>query len=267
MAPLIADSLRRARTAALRLAGPIDRLWLRATGRGHLPPLWLRRHTGPLGAFESAARETAEFLDRLALVRASDTVLDVGCGPGAMVPELARRLGPDGRYVGFDLHAASIRWARKRYAGDTRLRFEHADLVSAWGAGAHAASTYRFPLDEGQADLVLAKSVFTHLLETDARHYLAEIRRVLRPGRGAVVTAFLYDESGPRLPEVVRAFPYSDGAVRWRLRSRPSSAVAFGRGLFEAMVAGAGLRVIVLSAGYFPGSARPAGQDSLVLGH
>ncbi len=131
-----------------------------------------------------------------------------------------------------------------------------------------AASTYRFPLDEGQADLVLAKSVFTHLLEADARHYLAEIRRVLRPGRGAVVTAFLYDENGPRLPEVERAFPFSDGRpVRWRLRSRPSAAVAFGRELFEAMIFAAGLRVIWMSAGYFPGSARPAGQDTLMLGH
>ena len=265
---MIADALRRARTAALRLAGPIDRLWLRATGREHLPPLWLRRHTGPVAAFESAARETAEFLDRLALVRAGDTVLDVGCGPGAMVPELARRLGPAGRYVGFDVHAASIRWARERHAGDPRLRFEHADLVSPWGAGAGAASTYRFPLDEGQADLVLAKSVFTHLLEADARHYLAEVRRVLRPGRGAVVTAFLYDEAGPRLPEVERAFPFSDGRpLRWRLRSRPSAAVAFGRGLFEEMISAAGLRVIWMSAGYFPGSARPTGQDTLILGH
>lgn len=265
---MIVDSLRRARTAALWLAGPVDRILLRATGRGHLPPLWLRRHTGPVSAFESAARETAEFLDRLALVRPGDTVLDVGCGPGAMVPELARRLGPVGRYVGFDVHAASIRWARKHHAGDSRLRFEHADLVSAWGAGAHSASTYRLPLDEGEADLVLAKSVFTHLLEIDARHYLAEIHRVLRPGRGAVVTAFLYDDGGLRLPDVERAFPYSDGRpVRWRLRSRPSAAVAFGREFFEAMITAAGLRVIWMSAGYFPGSARPTGQDTLILGH
>ena len=33
-------------------------------GRDRLPPLWLRRHTGPVARFESAARETAEFLDR-----------------------------------------------------------------------------------------------------------------------------------------------------------------------------------------------------------
>lgn len=265
---MIAEALRKGRTAALWLAGPIDRIWLRATGREQLPPLWLRRHTGPVAAFESAARETAGFLDRLELVRAGDTVLDVGCGPGAMVPELARRLGPAGRYVGFDVHAPSIRWSRKRHAGDPRLRFEHADLISAYGMGSGAASTYRFPLDAGQADLVLAKSVFTHLLENDARHYLAEIRRVLRPGRGAVVTAFLYDENGTRLREVARAFRYSAGRpVRWRLRARPSAAVAYGRALFEEMTAGAGLRVIWMSAGYFPGGARPTGQDTLLLGH
>lgn len=267
---MIAEALRRGRTAALWLAGPIDRLWLRATGRGHLPPLWLRRHTGAVRAFESAARETAEFLDRLGFVRDGDTVIDVGCGPGAMVPELARRLGRGGHYVGFDVHAPSIRWCRRSHAGDPRLRFEHADLASAYGTGSGAAaSTYRFPLQTGEADLVLAKSVFTHLLEADARHYLAEIRRVLRPGRGAIVTAFLFDENGSFLPDVEFAFPYSEasGRIRWRLRSRPAAAVAYGRAFFEAMTAAAGLRVIWMSAGYFPGSAHPAGQDTVLLGH
>ena len=53
-----------------------------ATGRGHLPPLWLRRHTGSVSAFESAARET---------VRLSGPVGSVEGRPGRARRRLRRR--------------------------------------------------------------------------------------------------------------------------------------------------------------------------------
>ena len=143
-----------------------------------------------------------------------------------MVGEIARRLGPEGRYIGFDVHAPSIQWCRQRYAADPRLTFEIADVASVYGeASGSSAASYRFPVGDGQADFVLAKSVFTHLLEEDARRYLEEARRVLRRGGGAIVTAFLFDESGPTLDAVRRLFPRADrgGLVRWRFKkgSRP----------------------------------------------
>ena len=267
---MIGEILRRGRNAAYRLASPADGLWRRVSGRAALPPLWLRRHTGAVARFEIAARETAAFLDGLGLVEPGHRILDVGCGAGAMVPEFARRLGDGGRYVGFDVHAPSIRWCRERWAGDPRLAFEIADVASAYGArSGPPAASYRFPFEEGRADLVLAKSVFTHLLPADAAHYLSEIRRVLRPGRAAVVTAFLFEPRGPELALVRRAFPCEDdgGGVRWRLRTRPTAAVAYAKAAFDAMIAGAGLRLQWMSPGYFPGASRLRGQDVLLIGH
>jgi ubiquinone/menaquinone biosynthesis C-methylase UbiE len=263
---MIADALRSARTAALRLASPFDRAWRLATGRAHLPPLWLRRHTGAVSAFESAARETAAFLDRLDLLHDARLVLDVGCGAGAMVEEFARRLPEDGRYVGFDVHAPSIRWCRKRWAGVARLSFELAPVASPYGSAAGApASSYCFPAQDGSADLVLAKSVFTHLLAPDARHYLSETRRVLRPGRAAVVTAFLFEENAPG---VGTAFPFaaSDG-VRVKSRARPTAAVAWEKPRFVRMIEESGLRLQWHSQGYYPGRERLTAQDVLLLGH
>lgn len=266
VAPRIADALRGGRSAALWLAGPIDRLWLRATGREHLPPLWLRRHTGPVRAFESAARETAGFLDRLDLCADARLVLDVGCGAGAMVAELAPRLPPDGRYVGFDVHAPSIRWCRRRWEPDKRFSFDLATIASPYGsASGPPLSSYRFPVGDGEAGLVLAKSVFTHLLADDARHYLAETRRVLRPGRAAVVTAFLFDES---LEAASRAFPFAAGeGARVRSLSRPTAAVAWEKAGFVRLIEEAGLRLQWHSPGYYPGRARLTAQDILLLGH
>jgi len=256
-----------ARTAAYRVASPVESAWRRVAGREPLPPLWLRRHTGPVARFESAARETAEFLDRLGLARPGETVVDVGCGAGAMVPQFAGRLGLKGRYVGFDVHAPSINWCRQRYAGDPRLSFALAEIASAYGSASGApATSFRFPVEDAAADLVLAKSVFTHLLAPEAAHYLAETGRVLKPGSAAVVTAFLFDAGPATLPLVRRAFPYGDSSMRSRLRARPTAAVAYERSTFEGLVRAAGLRVQWMSPGYFPGSGSLTGQDTLLLG-
>jgi SAM-dependent methyltransferase len=209
----------------------------------------------------------AAFLDRLGVLAETDDVLDIGCGPGAMAPEIARRLGPGRRYLGFDVHEPSIRWCRRNFAGDPRLSFELAAVASPYGSRSGMPSgTYRFPLEDGGAGLILAKSIFTHLFEKDAGHYLREIRRTLKPGRTAIVTAFLFDREGMEFSEVERAFPFGDGRVRWRSRLRPTSAVAYERSPFIELVKGSGLRVQWMSAGYFPGAARLTGQDILLLG-
>ncbi|HEY3202163.1 MAG TPA: class I SAM-dependent methyltransferase [Thermoanaerobaculia bacterium] len=267
---MINDALRRARTTALWLASPAESAWRRLRGKRSLPPLWLRRHTGPVSAFERSARELGAFLDELALLRDADRVLDIGCGAGAIVPELAPRLGSAGRYVGFDVHAPSIRWCRRRYGSDPRFSFVRAEIASVYGSrSGPPVASYRFPLDDGAADLILAKSVFTHLLAADAAHYLSEIHRTLQPGRAAVVTAFLFDASAPELAAVSRAFPGADGEglVRWRSRRRPEAAVAYEKSVFFRMVETAGLRVVWMSAGFFPGAAVPKGQDTLLLGY
>ena len=180
----VIESLRSTRTAALWLLEPLDRLRRRVTlapDRRPVPPLWLRRHAGPISTFERAATELSATIATLGLVRADDTVLDIGCGCGSMALAFRRTLGPRGTYVGFDVHGASIAWCNRHLAQDPRLRFELAPLDTPWSRGGMPPTQYRFPADDGSADFVLAKSVFTHLLERDARHYLREIHRVLRP--------------------------------------------------------------------------------------
>ena len=259
--------LRFGRTAALRLASPLDAIARRVAGKPVLPPLWLRRHAGPVASFESSAREMAAFLDRLGVLTETDDVLDIGCGPGAMVPEITRRLGPGRHYVGFDVHEPSIHWCRKSFAGDPRLSFELAAIASPYGSRSCVpARTYCFPMADGEAGLILAKSVFTHLFEEEARHYLEEIRRTLNPGRPAIVTAFLFDRASDEFANVTLAFPFGDGQVRWRSWLRPNSAVAYEQSRFFELVGESGLRVQWMSAGYFPGAERLKGQDTLLLG-
>ncbi len=235
----VIDSLRFARTAALWLLEPLDRLRRRVTlipDHGPVPPLWLRRHSGPISKIERAAAELSATIATLGLVHDDDTVLDIGCGCGSMALAFRRMLGPRGSYVGFDVHGPSIAWCKKHLAKDPRLRFELAPLDTPWSRGGTPTTQYRFPANDGSVDFVLAKSVFTHLLERDAQHYLREIRRVLKQGRSAMVTAFLLDT-----PEI--AFPYGGPDVWWSIRSRPEAAVAYRRSHFLGMVPAAALHV------------------------
>jgi SAM-dependent methyltransferase len=267
-ASAVVDLLRSLRTAALWAAGPVERLWRGARGRGDLPPLWLRRHVGPVGRFESAARETAALIDRLALVGEGSRVVDLGCGCGAMVPALAERAGAGGGYLGIDVHAPSLAWCRRRWAGEPRVRFASAGVRSPYGGRSGAPpAALRLPVDDGAADFVLAKSLLTHLVEDELRAYLREIARLLAPGGAALVTLFLFDgERFAAAPPPAFPHPEPGAPVRWRRRHRPHAAVAFERRWLLDRLAEAGLAVAHDIPGFFPGeAAAPTGQDVLVL--
>lgn len=264
----LVEALRTVRSWTYRCFSPIEAWQRRVSGDEELPPLWLRRHTGPPRSFRSAARGTAQRIDALGLLRPDSRVLDIGCGCGSMVFELLGRLGNAGRYVGFDVHEPCIRWCEQEFSEDPRLRFEIARVSSPYGSGPSEApvDAYRFPSDDGSVDLVLAKSVFTHLPSADSQHYLEEIARVLAPGGAALVTFFLFD--GERFP-VPRAFPHPAGrgsVMRWHRRRHPHAALAYERTHIEDRIARCDLKLESFVAGYWPGEqARITGQDQLVL--
>lgn len=116
-------------------------------------------------------------------------VLDLGCGCGKLARFFYLINGL--RYVGIDLFKPAILWCRRAFApaGD-RFRFEHFNGVSeVYNAGGDIrARDYLFPLDDDSIDMTVCASLFTHLFEPDAKHYLDEIRRVTKPGGGAIVS-------------------------------------------------------------------------------
>ena len=107
-------------------------------------------------------------------VPAAGRVLDAGCGNGADLMRIGRRLGPDARLVGVETSDAALEKARLAAAGDTRFSFLEADLSRPW------------PLDAGTFDGVFSHNVLECI--TDKPAFLAETARALRPG-GQVVCA------------------------------------------------------------------------------
>lgn len=117
-------------------------------------------------------------------------VLDFGCGSG----RIARWFAPEvtaagGRFFGSDLNPKLSAWCNGNLPG------------------LYSSNRLRPPLrlPNAAVDLVYAYSVFTHLREPQARAWLAEVARVLKPGGLALLT--FHDEAFAQAcgPEEARA--------------------------------------------------------------
>jgi len=161
---------------------------------GPMPPPGLRARVG-LGSrdeFDAVGRDGARDV-LAALARAGEPGrtfpdwLDFGCGCGRIARYL---IGSPGlrSYAGVDVDARQIGWAARNLTG--RFRVMRPDP----------------PLDfpDASFDAVLAVSVFTHFDESQQDAWLAEIRRILRPG-GMLVATTLAPENALTCPGLTAA--------------------------------------------------------------
>jgi len=119
----------------------------------------LRSHT-----WRTAENSAGYLLDRLA---PGLSLLDVGCGPGTLTVDLARRVAP-GRVLGVDRAPEVVEEAR-RHAADAGVPVSLA-----------VADVYALEIPDACFDVVHAHQVLQHL--TDPVAALREMRRVAKPG-------------------------------------------------------------------------------------
>jgi len=117
------------------------------------------------------------------------SVLDVGCGPGTITVDLARRVAP-GRVVGVDRAEVVIGLARAERA-ETPVEFATGDVTA-------------LPFDDGTFDVVHAHQLLQHL--ADPVGALREMARVCTPGgvvaaRDADFAAMAWFPADPGLDE------------------------------------------------------------------
>jgi ubiquinone/menaquinone biosynthesis C-methylase UbiE len=114
----------------------------------------------------------------LADLRPGETVLEVGCGTGAVARVARARLGPDGQVIGIDPSAQMIAVARRK-AGR-----EHLDIDF------RVAGIEALPFPDASVDVALSSLMMHHLPADLKRTGLAEVRRVLRPGGRLAIVDF-----------------------------------------------------------------------------
>lgn len=136
------------------------------------------------------AENSAAYL--LPHLRPGMVLLDVGCGPGTITVDLARRVAP-GRVTGVDAAPDVIRLARQEAAAAGQ---DNVDFV--------VADAYALDLPDDSFDVVHAHQVLQHL--ADPVRALRELRRVCRPGgivaaRDSDYAAFTWFPEIPELDE------------------------------------------------------------------
>jgi ubiquinone/menaquinone biosynthesis C-methylase UbiE len=166
----------------------------------------------------SPTLNSAELTERVAAALAPGTgrVVDVACGPGILLPTLARRAE---RVVGLDFTGATLRLARDRCGDDGSVALVRALAEPApFGAGSFDAAVLRLAL---------------HHFEEPERA-LAEVRRLLRPGGRLVVLDLLAADA----PDVA-ALHNTIEVLR-----DPSHVALLPRGALRGLVEAAGFEIV-----------------------
>lgn len=127
-------------------------------------------------------RAFRERLLELARVQPGESVLDVGCGTGALAIAAKQRAGA-GRVSGIDASPQMIERARekaRKAAVDVDFRVAVVELM---------------PFRDAEFDVVLSTLMLHHLPRAARETCMQEIARVLRPGGRVLAVDFMRDEN------------------------------------------------------------------------
>jgi ubiquinone/menaquinone biosynthesis C-methylase UbiE len=145
-----------------------------------------------------------------ALLRPSLTVLDLGCGTGAITRDIAAAVAPHGQVVGVDVNAALIAEARRAYETVPGLSFEVCDV-------------YTLPFRTA-FDLVSAARVLQWLA-----HPLDALRMLVaptQPGGRVVILDYNHEKIVWYSPPPVSMRMFYTAFLRWRAEAGMDNAVA-----------------------------------------
>lgn len=203
------------------------------------PVRLLRRRWGwspeglPGAVHRKAGERYLELFKALGALQPDHAVLEPGCGAGRMALPLTRYLSASGSYDGFDVMAEAIEECVTEIGqAHPNFRFRHVDVYNRFynPQGRLAPDSFAFPYADESFDFVFLTSVLTHMLPPEVRHYLEEIRRVLRPGGRALMTFFLLNPDSLAAIESGRAkrqFAYQGDGYRYDIKNRPEAAIAY----------------------------------------
>jgi len=162
---------------------------------------------------DRAVADLTKALLDMAAPQLGEHVLDIGCGSGTTVLELAARVGPGGHVLGADISNQSVTRARQRIA-DTGL----------WHAEVIVADVSAHPFEQNSFELAFSR--FGVMFFSDPRAALANVRRAIKPGGRVALAVFRAASenlfpSGPLeavrhlLPPIPTPGPEEPGPFSW----------------------------------------------------
>ena len=135
--------------------------------------LWQRNIAESL---EGKARRMAVF--EALSIESGQAILDLGCGGGYLVRDIAQAVGDNGRAVGLDSSTDQLAAAGTHCAGLAAVEFIEGSVID-------------MAFEDGSFDGLASIQMFEYIADVDKA--LAETRRVLKPGGKAVLISVLWD--------------------------------------------------------------------------
>jgi len=105
-------------------------------------------------------------------IKAGQSVLDIGSGPGLLALDMAQLVGSEGSIVGIDLAENMLKSSTELCKNLPWVKFESADAMS-------------LPYDDNSFDRLVSTQVYEYV--SDLEGALAEFARVLKPGGYGVI--------------------------------------------------------------------------------
>jgi SAM-dependent methyltransferase len=171
-----------------------------------IPPRAMRGTVGPV-AEEVYENPDGHLVYSYLPPEAYRSVLDFGCGAGRFARLLAYQTPRPERYLGIDLNYDLIEWTQENLEPlIPGFSFQHHNVYNVTlNPGIDKPPYKAFPNDGSPYSLVHALSVFTHLPEPNAEHYLYEARRVLAADGYVNASWFLFDRGDSGAAEISNA--------------------------------------------------------------
>jgi ubiquinone/menaquinone biosynthesis C-methylase UbiE len=156
------------------------------------------------------------------------TVLDIGCGAGAITRGIAEAVAPDGRVIGVDINRGLIEEARRSHGDVLGLSFEVADFAE---------------LAPAAFDIVTAARMLQWL--ADPLGALRAMAALVRPGGRVVVLDYNHERIAWQPEPPASMVRFYQAFLRWRADVGMDNAIADH---LSALFAEAGLVDIVVTA-------------------
>jgi ubiquinone/menaquinone biosynthesis C-methylase UbiE len=163
----------------------------------NIPVRLLAMTGGGTDTFDLISQSHIDQLQQYIGIRPGAKILEIGCGIGRDAIPLAELISPEGTYKGTDVIGESVAWCKANITAKfPNFEFFHHDIKDTLHnpEGTLEASGIHLPYGDGEVDLVILQSVFTHMFVDEIRHYLSEFRRILTPEGRVWASVFIVND-------------------------------------------------------------------------
>ncbi len=236
---------RKGRHLALKCVEPLDGAYNKLLHK-NVPPLSLRQKVGSISTFEGASAEYVAYLKLLCGLKPPCNILDIGCGCGSTAQSFTGQyaLCDVNRYAGLDVHLPFVQWCNDHLKG----YYFHIDVYDEElnPQGSKYARDYEFGLPSNLYDIVLFKSIFTHMFLEETLNYLSQMKVFLKPDGACLATFFLLNDEQRELQSYNHYHFNHKIGTTWHVRkSKPRLAVAYEQDELLEALHGLGLNATV----------------------